>query len=291
MSRGTVRMAFVVSSPVEVPPEAPEATPVVADPEPQAPPSDPEVAAPEPPPAADAPEAAAAPQIEVVEEKPQYLTVEQWEKEKADVAARAAAEALERDRRQRQTAEARRVNREKREAEERAETADIVRATLASRLGVDPAQIADETITLTIDRAASRKAQTLSAGVLDTVDAALDYLTAPAYGKEAELPEEAEEAAKRLGPKLQHLVNTIRPAIEAKAREGYIAESDLPARVDAEIARRAAEKRVGTDDLKRVEGTPAGGQSELDWWKSLGPEGRRDPANIARFDRYTASQR
>lgn len=252
------------------PPEAPATDPVVADPEPSpepqtVPPEEPSelVAAPDEP-------AAAAPQIAVTEpEKPDYLTRTEWEKEKAEVAQRAAADALERDRRQRQTAEARRVNREKREAEERAETADIVRATLASRLGVDPQQVGDETIITAIDRAASRKAQTLSAGVLDTVDAAFDYLTAPAYGKDVDLDDGAEEAAKRLGPKLQHLVNTIRPAIEAEARKGYIAEADLPKHVEAAIAVRNAKARKGTEELKRVEGQPAAGVMSLATFNAL----------------------
>jgi hypothetical protein len=125
---------------------------------------------------------------------------------------------------------------------------------------------------------------------METVEAAFDYLTAPAYGKAEEWSDDYTAAAGKLGPKLQNLVNTIRPQIEAKAREGYIAESDLPARVDAEIARRNAKAREGQEELKRVDGMAPSGD-EQSWWSGLTPEGRRDSANIARFDRYTASRR
>ena len=110
-----------------------------------------------------------------------------------------------------------------------------------------------------INRIASKKAERLANKSLDTVDEAWEFLTAPVYGKTVDLPEEAEAAARRIGPKLQHLVNEMRPAIEAEARKDYIHKDELPARVEAEIARRNAKSREGQEDLKRPDGgAPSG---------------------------------
>ena len=172
------------------PPEAPvETTPV--DPEPQ------ETQTEEPTttevvvePAADAPEDAATQVVVTEEPKPNYLTVEQWEKDKAEVAARAAADALETDRRRRQTEGARRALAEKREAEAIVEERDVVRATLASRLGLDPQQMPDDVIDTAINRAARRRAEGLVAGETEKVDQAFEYITAKAYQKDVDWDDE-----------------------------------------------------------------------------------------------------
>jgi len=223
-------------------------------------------------PAAESTETAATPQIEVVEEKPDYMTRADWEREKAEVEKRAAADALEADRRRRQTQNAREAAQKKRDDEERTETIDVARATLASQLGVNPELITDTMIDTAITRVARKRAEGLTAGTLDQAEQAWDFLVKPAYRTTpvseeqakaesdaafAELDDTARAAASRLGPKLQHLVNTIRPAIEAEARKGYIAESELPARVQAEIARINAKANEGKEELKRVEGAPS----------------------------------
>ena len=76
---------------------------------------------------------------------------------------------------------------------------------------------------------------------------------------------------------------------EAKAREGYIAESELGKKVDEEIARRNAKAREGTTELQRAQETSSGGPElgSPQWWASIGPEGRKDPANQARLDDWT----
>lgn len=99
--------------------------------------------------------------------------------------------------------------------------------------------------------------------------------------------------------------NTIYDRLKAQAQDtadltGMKAE-DLVKRLSAdqikaihahESGRLGAQNRNGQKPFKRPEGAaPASGQSELEWWSSLTPEGRRDPANIARFDRYTSSLR
>ena len=199
-------------------------------------------------------DAAVVQQVEVVEEKPDYMTRADWEREKAEVEKRAAADALEADRRRRQTENARKATAEKREAEERVEARDTVKAAFGAA-GVY--EIPDDAVYTAIDRVARKRADQLATSSHDTVEQAWDYLTAPAYGKQVDLDAEAETAASRLGPKLQHLVNTIRPAIEAEARKGYIAESELPARVQAEIARINAKANEGKPELVRVDGAPA----------------------------------
>ena len=236
--------------------------------------------------AAETPSEAAVPQVAVVEEKPEYVTREQWEREKAEVAQRAASEAIEADRRRRQTENARKAQNEERQRLRVAQTVDTVKATLIAR-GIDPEAVTEEAVVTAIDRVAQERADAIARDRADSVGEAWDYLTAPAYGQNVELDDSFADAARVLSPKLQHFIDQIRPQIEAKAREGYVAESDLPKRVDAEIARRAAQSREGVTELARPEGSPAS-SDEQTWWSSLTPEGRRDPANIARYDRYTA---
>ncbi len=230
-----------------------ETAPAPADPEPQA--VQTEIPATEV--VADAavePEAAAVQQVEVTEpEKPNYITREEWEKERAEVAAKAAAEALELDRRRRQTENARKAKAEAEQREADQEAIDTLKAALGAR-GVY--EVPDEAAISAINRITAKKAERLASNSLDVMEQAWDFLTAPAYGKEVDLDESAEAAARRLGPKVQHLVNTIRPAIEAEARKGYIPESEIPARVEAEITRRNAQKREGTTELRRPEGEP-----------------------------------
>lgn len=203
-------------------------------------------------------EAAAVTQVQVTEEKPDYMTRADWEKEKAEVAAHAASDALESDRRRRQTENARLANQQKRDQDDRAELIDTAKAAFGAA-GIY--EVPDEALTKAVDRMVRKRSDQLSAGSLDAVDAAWDYLTAPAYGKNVELDDSFEMAAKRLGPKVQHLVNAIRPGIEAEARKGYIAEADLPKRYEAMDAARAAKGREGKEELKRVDG---GATSSLD---------------------------
>ena len=200
-------------------------------------------------------ETAAVEQVQVDEPaKPEYMTRADWEKEKAEVAAKAASDALEFDRQNRQRENARKANQEKRDAEDKAELIDTVKAAFGAQ-GVY--EVPDEAVVKAIDRTVRKRAEQIAGSSLDAVDQAWDYLTAPAYGKQASLDDSFESAAKRLGPKVQHLVDTIRPVIEAKAREGYVAESEIPKLVDAEIARRNARARDGQEPLKRPEGQPS----------------------------------
>ena len=203
-------------------------------------------------------EVAAAPeQVQVTEpEKPDYVTRADWEREKAEVEARAAADALELDRRRRQTENARRAQQEVRDREEQQEAADVIRASLVSQ-GLDPEAVTAEAVTRTVDRLARKKADRIAAGSLDTMDQAWDYITAPVYGKNVDLDESAAEAAQRLSPKVQHLVNQIRPAIEAEARKGYIAESELPRLKQTWAEELTAKSKEGQEELRRAPGSPA----------------------------------
>jgi len=239
-------------------------TPVLTDPEPQVIQTEEPVTEPVAEPAAEEPEAAAVPQVEVTETKPDYLTREEWEKDKATVRQQAADEALENDRRRRQTENARKAQQEKRDAEMRAESIDVARATL----GLTPEYTSDEMIDKAITRAARKQAESLTAGSLDAVEQAWDYITAPAYGKDVDLEDGAEAAARRLMPKVQHLIAQIRPAIEKAAREGYVLESELPKRYEDMDAARAAKGREGKEELARVEGTPAPNSNSLEAWET-----------------------
>lgn len=199
--------------------------------------------------AAAEPEAAAVEPVEVVEpEKPNYVTREELEAERQ----RAASEAIEADRRRRQTENARKAQQEERSKARLAQTVDTVRATLVSR-GFDPEVATDQSVVTAIDRVAQERADSILREQGDLIAPAWDYL----IGAAEELDESAKPTATALRPKLQALIDTIRPQIEAKAREGYIPESELGAKVDAEIARRQAKAREDKTELVRPEGTPA----------------------------------
>lgn len=204
-----------------------------------------------------APEEASAateiPQVEVPAEKPEYMTKADWEREKADVASRAAADALEADRRKRQTENARRAQAEQREREEQQEAADTIRAAFVAQ-GFDPSVVTDEHVTRAVDRLARKKADRIANGSVETLDQAFDYIVAPITGASVDLDDAGEAAARRLAPKVQHLIDTMVPQIEAKAREGYVLEADMSKRVDAEIARRNAKAREGETELVRPNG-------------------------------------
>ena len=195
-------------------------------------------------------------QVEVEASKPNYITREEWEQERGAVAQKAASEALELDRRRRQTEGARKVQSEEKAKARIAQTIDTVRTALVSR-GYDPDVATDDSVVTAIDRVAQDRAQTLMGDISDLTDRAFDYITAPVFGQELELDEAAEPTARRLAPKIQNLINTIRPQIEQQARVGYVAESAIPQRIEAEIARRAAEGRQGQTELVRPDGTPS----------------------------------
>jgi len=231
--------------------------------------------------AAPEPEVAAVQQVEVTEpEKPNYITREEWEKERAEVASKAASDALEQDRRRRQTENARKAKAEADQKDADQEAMDTLKAALGAK-GVY--EVPDDAALSAINRITAKKAERLASNTLDSMDAAWDWLTAPAYGKtDAELDDSAVAAAQRLGPKVQNFFNTIRPAIEAEARKGYIPESELSARVDAEISRRNAQKREGTEELKRPpEGAPASGGLTLAQYQAMtGAERTALPAEV-----------
>ena len=187
-------------------------------------------------------------------EKPDYITRADWEKERAEVAQRAAAEALESDRRRRQTENARRAKQEQDQRESDQEAIDVLKASLGAK-GIY--EVPDDAALNAVNRIASKKAERLAASALDTMDEGWDYLTGPAYGKDVPFDDAFGQFANRFAPKLQHLVDQIRPAIEANARKGYIPESELPKRIEDAIAARAAKSREGKEELKRVNGSPA----------------------------------
>lgn len=212
-------------------------------------------------------EAAAEPeQIQIAApETPQYLTREEWEKEKAEVARQAAAEALEADRRRRQTENGRRSQQERREQDDRAELRDTVKAALGAQ-GIY--EVPDETILTAVDRTVRKRSEQIAAQSLDRVDQAWEYLTAPVFNAEVEYDQTFDEAARRLQPRIQELIDKIRPTIEAQARQGYIPESELQSRYDAMDAARQAKNREGKEELARVEGTPAPANTNtLEYWE------------------------
>ena len=215
----------------------------------------------------------AATQLEITEpEKPDYITRAEWEKERQEVAQKAAAEALETERRRRQTENARKAKQEQLDREEQQDAADTIRAALGAKgIFEDPGDAALNAIT----RIARKQAERLTQGSYDLVERTLDYIVAPAYGQKGDWDEDFAPLFERLAPKLQHLVNTISPTITTKAREDYIHKDELSKHVDAEIARRKAKERQesGEDNIQRVEGQPA-----------------RDNSREARLDRINVGQ-
>lgn len=204
-------------------------------------------------------EPAAAEELQVTAEAPpsQGLTREEVEALVESKAERIRADERESERRRRQTEGARRAASEKRDAELRSETIDVARATLASTLGVSPELISDDAIDKAITRAARKQAESLTSGSLDSVEQAFDYIVAPVHGQQAELEESFEPAARRLAPRIQAFVDAIRPQIEAKAREGYTANSELPKIREAAIAAHNAKGREGQTELVRQDGSPS----------------------------------
>ena len=199
-------------------------------------------------------DAAKAPQVEAVAEKP--LTQADLDRMFDERESKIREDERLREQRRRQTENARKANQEKRETEERQEAVDTVRATFAAQ-GIDPAAISDDLVTKAIDRLARKKADGLGITANERVGEVWDAITAQAYGKEpADLTPESLGLAEYLVPRVQNLVNQLRPMWEQKSREGWIAESDLPKRVDAEIARRNAKSREGQEELKRPGGAP-----------------------------------
>jgi hypothetical protein len=220
-------------------------------------------------PAADAPEAAAAPQqVEVVEpEKPNYITREEWEKERADVAARAAADALETDRRKRQTENARKAKADQDRAERRQRAMDTVKAAFGAR-GVY--EVPDEAVTTAISRVAQDEAEAQNASTLERFGEAMDWIGAPVTGEKIDRPEGVDAMIDLIAPRLQNLFNTARPLIEQQAAEKAIAEfkaTELPKLLEADRAARNQQKRDGQEELTRVEGTPASTNTgSIEYW-------------------------
>ncbi len=248
----------VVEAPVQVDPAVPEVAEETESPAPEV-----EAAAPE---TEQEPAATSELQVEVTEpEKPNYITREEWEKERAEVASRAAADALESDRRRRQTENARKAKQEAEQRESDQEAVDTLKAALGAK-GIY--EVPDDSALSAINRIASKKAERMVAASADVVEQAFDFITAPVYGQQVDLDDTFEPAARKLAPKVQHLIDTIRPQIEADARKGYIAESELPAKVDAEIARRAAKSREGQTELVRPDGPPpTGNRNTIEYWE------------------------
>lgn len=260
----------VIETPaVEVDPAVPQETETEAP----APIEDAEGAAPE-----EEPAATEVPQAEVEAPKPEYLTREEWEREKADVAAQAARDAIEQDRKRRQTENARKANAEKRDAEERAELQDTVKAAFGAQ-GIY--EVPDEAVLNAIDRTVRKRSEQIAAAALSTVEQAFDYIVAPITGTDVELDDAMIPAGRKLAPKVQSLIDALRPRIEAEARKGYVAESDIPKLVEAEIAKRAAKAREGQPDFQRPEGQPATtNKGSIEYWESRiareGEEGHPD---------------
>ena len=225
--------------------------------------------------AAPAEEAAAVvPQVEVTPpEKPDYITREEWEKERDEVARQAAEKALEEDRRRRQTENARKAQQEERHKARIQSTVDTVRTAMVAR-GLDAEAVTDQTVITAIDRVAQERAEALAGEQASLLGEAWDFITAPVYEQKVDLDGSFEPAARLLAPRVQHLIDTIRPQIEAGARKGYIAEADLPQRVEAEIARRAAKAREGQTELQRPAATPASTVMSWESYQALPDEAK-----------------
>ena len=209
-------------------------------------------------------------QVEVAPPVPQGLTPEQRAEAERIVderSERIRAGVLEEERNRRRTQAAREAQAAERAEKRLKRTVDTVKVALVSR-NYDPDVATDESVIAAIDAVAQDRAESLVGEQASLVGEAWDFIAAPVYGKEVELDPSFEPAAKLLAPKVQHLIDTIRPQIEAQARKGWIAESDLPARVDAEIARRAAKGREGQTELARPSGQPAAANhGSIEYWE------------------------
>jgi hypothetical protein len=211
-------------------------------------------------------EAAAPAQIEVTEaEKPDYVTRAELEERDRLVAERAAADALELDRRRRQTEGARKAQQQERAQQRLSRVVDTAKASLGAQgIFEDPGPA----IINAIDREVEDRVTEVMRERSEPIDAAWEYITLPvARGRVltdaeinaafSELGDHEQEAVKRLQPRVQALINNMRPVIEAEARKGYVAEKDLPKKLEELQAARAAKSRNGETDIVRVEGQPA----------------------------------
>lgn len=217
-------------------------------------------------------ETAAVTQVEVTPaEKPDYMTRADWDREKAEIEQHAAAAALDTDRRRRQTEGARKATQERRDFEDLAELHDTAKAAFGAA-GVF--EIPEEPIVKAVDRMVRKRSEQIASGALDAVAPVLEYLG----GTTDELSDEYTAAARHLRPAIQAFVDRARTLIETNARKGYIAESELPAKVkagvDAALAARAATGREGQEELKRVDGAPS--STVMSWTAYQGlPEATR----------------
>ena len=211
-------------------------------------------------------EAAAVTQVEVTPaEKPEFITRADWEAQLKVERERAATDALELDRKRRQTENGRKAQQEKRDTEDLADLIDTAKAAFGAA-GVF--EIPEEPIVKAVDRMVRKRTEQIATGALDAVAPVLEYLG----GTTDDLSDEYTAAARHLRPAVQAFVDRARTLIETNARKGYIAESELPARVkagvDAALAARAATGREGQEELKRVEGTPAPSSNTLASWET-----------------------
>src|SRR3990167_587508 len=147
--------------------------------------------------AAPAEDAAAVAQVEVTPpEKPDYITREEWEKERNEVARQAAEKALEEDRRRRQTENARKAQQEERHKARIQQTAEKFSASLITK-GFEPemvrAVLTDEALLADLTALAQVQAEGLIGDQARIVGEAWDYFTGPVYGQKVDLDAEAEQ--------------------------------------------------------------------------------------------------
>lgn len=194
----------------------------------------------------------------------------------------------EQNRRDRQAERAKeaREKAEKRAAREEQALADALLGTLG-KLGYHDVPV--ESVKGLMDRHGESRAQFMQSELSDDYDVAIGYHMGRVPADT--LTERQIAIVRSLGDHLGTWATGAREQIVAEARKGWVEESTIPKLIEADNAARQAKTREKETNLRRVDGTPQSNQSELEWWRNLDPQGRRDPANIARFDKYTASQR
>lgn len=203
------------------------------------------------------PEAAAAPDdaaaAQQVTAEPPGITRDEVERLIEERATRIREDEREQERRRRQIENSRRDRVERERIEAQQEAIDTLKAALGAR-GVY--ELPDDAAMAAISRITQKQAARIQQNQLDMIDDAMEWIAAPLFNNgNAELPEHAQEAAQRLSPKVQKVIDAVRPVIEKQSREGYVKESDIPKLVEAEIARRAAKGREGKEELQRVDGS------------------------------------
>lgn len=200
-------------------------------------------------------EAAAEPEQLEPEPEARRYTAAELREETERVARETAAQTLEWDRRNRQSENARRETERTRREQAAARMAESAETVLLKH-GISPDQ---EVISDLITRFGNARSEVDLQTSQSDIDLAMQYVTAPVLGDtrnpdDWNLTPGADAYARTVLPHLKRVIDTIIPSVQQSMMGDYVAKSEIPKLVEAEIAKRNAKAREGKTNITRVEG-------------------------------------